>query len=222
MNGLTTQRFSGLLTAASILICGYALLYAQSGCPTVNQSVSSNGVTSWGLQASSTVNVSVQVVDGSQGDFSESEVSAVTTASSGLISAVNQIAGSNVSQTVENTDTAPNLGDGTTTNPIIEVVMATQDQINAAGCTGASACTNWQNDGNGHLLNATILVLPDAVASSSTFEQLMTHEFGHSDLGETDCNGCSNTIMNPDVTSSSPKSPTSCDQTRIKGCNCKK
>jgi hypothetical protein len=222
MTRLTTRGFHWSVVVVSLMICSYVLLDAQSGCPTVSQSVSSNGVTSWGLQASSNVSVSVQVVDGSQGNFSESQVSAVSTASSGLISAVNQIPGSNVTQTVENTDTPPNLNDGTTTNPIIEVVMATQAQINAAGCVGDSACTNWKNDGNGHLLNATILVLPSAVDSSTTFEQMMTHEFGHSDLGEKDCDGCANTIMNPSITSSSPKSPTSCDDTRIKGCECKK
>jgi hypothetical protein len=221
MTNLTAHKLHCWLVVIIVIACGYVLLQAQSGCPTVTQSVSNNGVTSWGLQTGSTVQMSVQVVDTAQGDFSSAQVNSISTASSGLVSAVNQDAGSNVTQTVENTDTPPNLSDGTTTAPIIEVEMATQAQINAAGCTGAAACTNWTTDPNGHTTSATILVLP-AAASSSVFEQLMTHEFGHSDLGENDCTGCANTIMNQDVSESSPTAPTSCDVARVKNCDCKK
>lgn len=178
---------------------------AQSGCPTLTSYVT-NGIKALGLDPDA--NVSVVVLDTSNGDFDANEVQQVTDAISGIAAIPN----SNVDFTVENTDEPPNLSQGTSTHPINLVEIGTQQQINSLcpQTPGVAACTSFSTNGAGHTTSSTTILLAAAVASS-VFEQLQSHEFGHADLGFQDCVGCSNTIMNPDITSDSPTAPTSCD-----------
>jgi hypothetical protein len=51
----------------------------------------------------------------------------------------------------------------------------------------------------------------------------MAHEFAQPGMGMQVCPGCSNTVLNPSITDSSPTSPTACDDVAIKAeqhCKC--
>jgi hypothetical protein len=212
-----------------ILISGYSSLSAQTDCPTITQNKGSGGITNWGAQLGA--NIQVYTVDGGteETNFTAAQTDQVETAIENM---AKDITGNDWDSTTENVDKAPAQPNPATAadvaSPVAVVEITTNQQdITNMGCgsasSPASACTSWSSDLNGHTYYSTTLVLSSVVAAGG-LEQMMTHEFGHPELGLNDCSGsnCSNSIMNLPVTSSSPTAPTPCDVKYAQTCQCKK
>jgi len=211
---MTATTLYSRLPRASILVLSALVLGASCQtaiCQTLTHATS-NGITAMGLKSGAVVDV--EVVDTAQGSFSDAQVNAIETAMENIAAAP----GSNVDSTTTNTDTMPNLSNGTPLNPISVVSIGTQAQINAmdGSCVGASGCTSYAYDGNGNTKSSSTILLQSQV-NSPNLERFQEHEFSHADMGTNDCNGCANTIANPNITASSPTAPTNIDDSLIVG-----
>jgi hypothetical protein len=93
--------------------------------------------------------------------------------------------------------------------------MTVQRGNAAAACNQSgtlSGCTSFTT-GAGNATVTSIMTVDPSVSDSS-MEQLGAHEVGHS-YGIKDCDGCAGTVMNEDITSSSPTGPTPCDTQEV-------
>jgi hypothetical protein len=203
-----------------LLTSGDSGVNAQSGCSDCSgtgQHATSNGITAWGVESGTTVNVTIVNVDDA---FDSTQMGSIQTAAGGIATAINQNAsGSTVSITTSTTE--PN--DASAANPVMEVEQETQAEVDdfcsAKSGTNVLGCTNWYWDGQGHTYYSLTVVV--STISSSLLEQLMTHEFSMPFLGLQECSTCTCTIANMNISSSSPTAPTSCDKTTIKNSQCK-
>ena len=174
-------------------LLGLILVAATSNaqCPTITAYANSPG---WAKGAK----ITVYVLSNSNGSFSSTAQSGITNAFNGWAS-------------------LPNSGQTISTQSVTSLPSNPQKpyavvQRGTPTC-GPSACTSFTAGGTGNSTDtATITVSPST--GDTGMEQLMTHEVGHS-YGLKDCNGCSNTAMNPSTSSSSPTTPTSCDSAAV-------
>jgi len=159
------RRNSLHLALCVSLLVSNELLCAQTNCPGYTQM---NGVPGM----SNTAQMSMELVDTADGDFSPDQVQAAQNAIDGLTG----LPGNNMDATVDNTDTAPGENYNTASNPLMVVEIGTQADVDAVGanCTGAIACTQ-PYVSNGVTVGSKTVVLQ---AYATTYlQQVLTHEF---------------------------------------------
>jgi hypothetical protein len=221
---LRSSRVAAL--ACILLLVPYGNVGASDDCPSYSQqqgTVNGTPVLDVGLAVGATVNT--DLYSNSNGDFESTTQAAIDSAASGVAKSENAEAISGVITSGSFDMSNPQgvlsqLLDVPTnysaSNVLNAVMMASQDQINSMSmlCSGAAACTINMIDSSGFTVAELTYVLASATVNP-LFEELMTHEFGHGDLGLQDCSvNCtsSNTIMNPLVSGESPSAPTPCDE----------
>jgi len=210
------------------------MLLAQTDCPgpcpniqQLSATIKDKQVTDLGIAQNA--QVSVEVVDNANGDFDEDQVNTIEEAADNILAQP----GDNGDSTTVNTDTASSPSSGTVSNPLVVVEIETQATLDAecatvlipqpAACTTPRIQAQSSTSTVGNTTYAHVGILTSAV-SGPFLKKLMEHEFAHGLLGNADCEGCANTIANPQVTENSPDSPTCCDnqQSKKSWCKCNK
>jgi len=216
---------------ATLLSCCF--LFSQSTpCPEVKQdSQKINGRDVTDLGVAQDAKVTVEVVNSKEGSWTADQVADI----GAVATSVKNQPGNTGSVTTTTPTTGQDPSAGSVSNPIVVVEMATQEAIDTACKAPAgvhfSACTNMQikpsssNPNVGNIFFSRILILPSVVADGG-LKPLIAHEDSHGIMGAADCDGCANTIANPNTTSTSPTAPTPCDNETSKKnwcrCNFKK
>lgn len=225
--GHTVSRRAYLL--AAITLVGVVLCNAQAAnnCPPISKTTAtltnSAGTVTGTVQEQGVLpgtTVDVQVVDTSNGNFTDGSDGSVNQVAQIGTAASNDVAALGSTATVTNTDTAPNVSGANASSPVAVVEYGTQSQIDALGgnCAGASACTQNHVDSNGFTTTSLTIMLPN-VSVQSVLEQLMAHEFGHGLLGLSDVNptapNASQSVMDGAITDESATGPTDCDKQTV-------
>jgi len=216
-----------VICVSLLAIC--SSLNAQSTGPT--QAKNSQGQSELGLYAHA--QVTVYVVDGPNGDFTNGTngtVAQVATAATNVTNAYGLAAPITV-----NTDEVPDTvsgqpytpGDNWTgasvTTPINVTMQATQAQIDNMGCTGASACTGWTTDSTTLTVTSSLTLVLPSVISDGGLPPVMAHEDGHGFMTLNDCTSACNSVMNLPITETSPTAPTPADNAIVnkqQSCSC--
>jgi hypothetical protein len=229
---MTTRKLFLLSIFTCVVLLSCWLVLGQAPCPDVKQdSAKINGQDVKNLGMAQDANVTVEVVNDKDGTWTADQVAQVGQ----VATSVKDQPGNTGSVTTTTPATGQDPSAGSVSNPVAVVQMATQDAINTAchvpSGSNVSACTSWQirqsssNSSVGNIYYSVTLILPSVVASGG-LQPLMAHEFSHGIMGVADCNGCANTIANPDTSPSSPTAPTPCDNETSKKnwcrCNFKK
>ena len=178
------------MKAAYLLVTLGLAFAAKAACPAISTYPNSPG---WAKGAQITV-----YVVSADGGFSSNAQSSISTAFKNWAGLQN----SGQSISTQSVTSLP-----ATANKPYAVILRGQPSC------GVSACTTFTASGaNNATDTATITISPDM--GDTGMEQLLAHEVGHS-YGLKDCDGCSNTVMNPSTSSTSPTGPTSCDSAAV-------